>query len=96
MLTAGKQARSSGLGGCHDKKRLIVAVGVVLLTVPNVTSAQARVEKNVVYGMYSGLGLLMDVYRPSQPNSIAIVAIQGSGWYSPIPTTRRRSKLIPS
>jgi len=64
--------------------RLIVAVGVVLLTVPNVTSAQARVEKNVVYGMYSGLGLLMDVYRPSQPNGIAIVAIQGSGWYSPM------------
>ena len=64
--------------------RLIVAVGVVLLTVPNVTSAQARVEKNVVYGMYSGLALLMDVYRPAQPNGIAIVAIQGSGWYSPM------------
>jgi acetyl esterase/lipase len=64
--------------------RLILAVGVVLLTVPNVTSAQARVEKNVVYGMYSGLALLMDVYRPAQPNGIAIVAIQGSGWYSPM------------
>ena len=34
--------------------------------------------------MYSGLGLLMDVYRPAQPNGIAIVAIQGSGWYSPM------------
>ena len=64
--------------------RLIVAVGVVLLMVPNVTSAQARVENNVVYGMYSGLALLMDVYRPAQPNGIAIVAIQGSGWYSPM------------
>jgi acetyl esterase/lipase len=34
--------------------------------------------------MYSGLGLLMDVYRPAQPNGIAIIAIQGSGWYSPM------------
>ena len=64
--------------------RLIVAVGVILLTAPSVTSAQARVEKNVVYGRYSGLALLMDVYRPAQPNGIAIVAIQGSGWYSPM------------
>jgi acetyl esterase/lipase len=63
---------------------LIVAVGVVLLAVPHTTSAQARVEKNIVYGMYSGLGLLMDVYRPAQSNGIAIVAIQGSGWYSPM------------
>ena len=37
-----------------------------------------------MYGMYSGLGLLMDVYRPAEPNGIAIVAIQGSGWYSPM------------
>ena len=65
-------------------KRLFVAVGVVLLMVPKVTSAQARVERNVVYGMYSGLALLMDVYRPAQSNGIAIVAIQGSGWYSPM------------
>ena len=75
--------------------RLIVAVGVVLLTVPNVTSAQACVEKNVVYGMYSGLGLLMDVYQPAQPNGIAIVAIQGSGWYSPMQYMRRHSKPGP-
>jgi hypothetical protein len=64
--------------------RLIAAIGVVLLAVPNVTSAQTRVERNVVYGMYSGLGLLMDVYRPAQANGLAIVAIQGSGWYSPM------------
>jgi acetyl esterase/lipase len=56
--------------------------------VPSV-GAQAQpsaptVESNVVYGMYSGLALLMDVYRPALPNGIAIVAIQGSGWYSPM------------
>jgi acetyl esterase/lipase len=64
--------------------RLIVTFGVVLVTASQMTFAQALVDKNVVYGMYSGLGLLMDVYRPSQPNGIALVAIQGSGWYSPM------------
>jgi acetyl esterase/lipase len=64
--------------------RLSVIVGATLLFGQLVTSAQARVERNVVYGMYSGLALLMDVYRPTQPNNIAIVAIQGSGWYSPM------------
>jgi acetyl esterase/lipase len=64
--------------------RLIVAVSVVLLTAQHVAFAQARVDKNVVYGMYSGLALLTDVYRPAQPNGIAIVAVQGSGWYSPM------------
>jgi acetyl esterase/lipase len=55
-----------------------------MLTAPHTIFAQARVDNNVVYGMYSGLALLMDVYRPAQPNGIAIVAIQGSGWYSPM------------
>ena len=48
--------------------RLIVIVSVVLLTGHQVAFAQARVDRNVVYGMYSGLALLMDVYRPAQPN----------------------------
>ena len=46
-------------------RRLIVTFGVVLVTASQLTYAQARVDNNVVYGMYSGLGLLMDVYRPS-------------------------------
>ena len=65
-------------------RRLIVVVSVVLLTGDQVALAQARVDRNVVYGMYSGLALLMDVYRPAQPNGIAIVAVPGSGWYSPM------------
>jgi acetyl esterase/lipase len=63
-------------------KALIAAV--VLLTVTMPGSAQPLVERNVVYGMYSGLALLMDVYKPSKPNGFAILAIQGSGWYSPM------------
>lgn len=38
-------------------------------------AAPVPVEKNVVYGMYSGLALLMDVYRPAKPNGAVIVAI---------------------
>jgi acetyl esterase/lipase len=43
-----------------------------------------NVERNVVYGMYSGLALLMDVYRPQQPNGYGIVHISGSGWSAPL------------
>jgi acetyl esterase/lipase len=66
--------------------RVIVCAAVLSVTATHhqVVSAQARVDRNVVYGMYSGLALLMDVYRPAQPNGFAIVAIQGSGWYSPM------------
>ena len=42
------------------------------------------VERNVVYGMVSGLALLLDVYRPDQPNGYGIVHISGSGWSAPL------------
>src|SRR5690349_17614440 len=64
--------------------RTSIACVVLLFSAAVPARAQARVERNVVYGMVSGLGLLMDVYRPAQPNGIAIVAIQGSGWYQPL------------
>jgi acetyl esterase/lipase len=72
--------------------RRILAALTLGLSVPALAAAQAApaaadrttVDRNVVYGMVSGLGLLMDVYRPAQPNGIAIVAIQGSGWYQPL------------
>jgi acetyl esterase/lipase len=34
--------------------------------------------------MYSGLALLMDVYRPDKPNGRGIVHISGSGWTAPL------------
>ncbi len=68
--------------------RRILAALALGLSLPALAPAQtapaARVDRNVVYGMVSGLGLLMDVYRPAQPNGIAVVAIQGSGWYQPL------------
>jgi acetyl esterase/lipase len=39
-----------------------------------------RVESNVVYGMYSGLALLMDVHRPSNANGYGVLFIPYSGW----------------
>lgn len=44
----------------------------------------AKVDRNVNYGMYSGLALLMDVYYPEEPNGYAIVQISGSGWTRPL------------
>ncbi|MDZ4802255.1 MAG: alpha/beta hydrolase [Bryobacteraceae bacterium] len=39
-------------------------------------------ETNVIFGTYSGLSLLMDVYKPSAaPNGYGIVVIPGSGWH---------------
>ena len=43
-------------------------------------TAEPRVEKNVVYAMYSGLALLMDVHHPDRPNGHGLVLIPGSGW----------------
>ena len=42
------------------------------------------VEPKVVFGIYSGLALLMDVYRPVQGNGYGIVYINGSAWHRPM------------
>jgi acetyl esterase/lipase len=41
-----------------------------------------RVDRNVVYGMYSGLALLMDVHYPMKPNGIAVIYIGGSAFHA--------------
>ena len=56
--------------------------GLALLGLNVAAAAQGRVEKNVVYGMYSGSALLLDVHYPAQPNGLGIVFIAGSGWNS--------------
>jgi len=43
-------------------------------------SAEPKVEKNIVYGMVSGLALLMDVHYPEKPNGRGVVFVAGSGW----------------
>ena len=61
-----------------------VTACTLLLTFVAPGSAQVQVEENVVYGMYSGLALLMDVHRPVEPNGYGIVHISGSGWHMPL------------
>lgn len=51
---------------------------------PAIGSAEPDIEENVVYGMYAGLALLMDVHKPSVPNGYGIVAVPGSGWEAPL------------
>jgi acetyl esterase/lipase len=42
------------------------------------------VERNVVFGMYSGLALLMDVHRSEKPNGYGVLFVAGSGWQAPL------------
>jgi acetyl esterase/lipase len=51
---------------------------------PEAPAAAARVETNIIFGMYSGLALLMDVHYPANPNGYGIIFIPGSGWLAPM------------
>lgn len=62
-------------------------VGVVVLAITifpgSLAFAETTVQSNVVYGMYSGAALLMDVYLPASPNGYGLIHINGSGWHTP-------------
>src|SRR3982751_4548723 len=45
-------------------------------------AARNSLERNVVYGMYSGTALLLDVYRPAKPNGFGVVFVAGSGFHA--------------
>jgi acetyl esterase/lipase len=66
---------------------ILVAFGL-LLTRPAYGQPEAlgsdRVEKNVIYGMYSGLALLMDVRHPVSSNGVGVMYIDGSAWHAPL------------
>src|SRR5262249_50210156 len=64
--------------------RRILVFGLFLLAQSATTAAQARVEKNVIYGMFSGTALLLDVHYPARPTGFGIVFIPGSGWNAPL------------
>lgn len=63
--------------------RTMISVLLVLASA-HYSSAQTRVEKNIIYGMYSGLALLMDVHRPEKPNGYGVIFVSGSGWQAPL------------
>lgn len=54
--------------------------------------AEPRVDRNVIYGMYSGLALLMDIHYPEQPNGIGLIHVSGSGWSAPLSLDARPLK----
>ena len=62
----------------------VVLVGLLTLAISVGAAAQVRVETNVVYGMYSGTALLLDVHHPAQPNGFGVIFIAGSGWNAPL------------
>jgi acetyl esterase/lipase len=76
---------------------VVTILSLVLMT--NVSAfGQARVERNVVYGMYSGLALLTDVHHPAQPNGYGLIVVPGSGWtsnqgYDALPLTGLTSSI---
>jgi acetyl esterase/lipase len=61
---------------------VLIAALICLCGAPGV-AAQERVERNVVYGMYSGLALLMDVHHPAEPTGTGVLLIHGSGFHQP-------------
>lgn len=66
------------------------ALAVALFAV--VVPAESRIDRNVIYGMYSGLALLMDVHYPEQPNGIGLIHVSGSGWSAPLSLDARPLK----
>jgi acetyl esterase/lipase len=63
----------------HVTRLIVVLTATAAAQTPDVT-----VESNVVFGMYSGLALLMDVHRPPSPNGVGIVYVPGSGFHTPL------------
>ena len=52
-----------------------LALATVFAAATVSASAQSRVDKNVVYGMYSGAAMLLDVHYPAKPNGLGIIFI---------------------
>jgi acetyl esterase/lipase len=72
-------------------RRLLLVLSLVFFAAAPDLRAQARVDRNLVYGMYSGLALLMDVHRPETANGYGVLFIAGSAWSAPL--TYRASNL---
>lgn len=62
----------------------VMRIAFLSLIIAAVSAAPSAVESNVVYGMYSGTALLLDVHRPEKPNGYGVIYISGSGWTAPM------------
>lgn len=61
-------------------KAILIPLALIVLAACARADAKYQVEQNVAYGMYSGLAMVMDVYRPTNPNGYGVIFISGSGW----------------
>src|SRR5262245_16750611 len=74
--------------GCAMRMRYPLVLFAVVLALLGAAGAQPgpprgeRVEKNAVYGMYSGLALLMDIHYPETPNGVGVIYVDGSAWHA--------------
>ena len=68
----------------HLNLRRPLVITCLLVTMASTGFAQARIEKNVVYGMYSGSALLLDIHYPAKANGLGVLFIPGSGWNAPL------------
>jgi acetyl esterase/lipase len=80
--------------------RAFAGVLVIQLVLSSLlTAAGPSVDRNVVFGTYSGLALLMDVHRPTAPNGYGIVVVNGSAWHRPLgydaPHLKDSGELMP-
>jgi acetyl esterase/lipase len=68
-----------------SNKALIVALALLVAAAapPPPVAVPAPQDRNIVYGMYSGLALLLDVRRPAHSNGFAVLHIPGSGFQAP-------------
>jgi acetyl esterase/lipase len=62
------------------RRVLLAAAAMLPLLARADMPAGTKLERNVVYGMYSGAALLLDAYRPAKANGFGIVFIAGSGF----------------
>lgn len=75
--------------------------GHLVLFQPVTAATPARIERNVIYGMFSGTALLMDVHHPARPNGFGIIHVAGSGWfaapeYSAVPLKEVIEQSVPA
>jgi len=81
-FSSGRRSESSAnpfhRSGGSKRSMLVALLAALSWAIP--AAAQPHVEKNVIYGMYSGLALLMDVHHPEKANGYGIIFVAGSGW----------------
>ena len=56
---------------------------LLALSIPLIAADPFTIQSNIPYGMYSGAALLLDIYKPANPNGYGILYVSGSGWTTP-------------